>query len=634
MTSPSGPDRALRLWPGLLIASLVLLTRFGVPLVSETAAAGYTAVFGGWLGGLGVAVWWLFVSRAAWADRLGAIALMVVALAATPAVLLHPSIATGMMGLMFFVYAIPLVAVAFVLAVAAGRPLGAGTRRVLMAGAILLACGSFGLLRSDGVTGAGVAQFAWRWAPTAEERLLAESGAGSVFAPELDSPTAAAPTPSAVPSPERVGERAPADDTTPGTAAGGPVLPASAGVPPAADVTADTGAAPASPAIAGPVWAGFRGAARDSRVEGVRIGTNWNASPPSELWHRPVGPGWSSFAVRGDRLYTQEQRGEAEVVACYDAANGTPVWTHEDSVRFWEANGGAGPRATPTLAGDQVFTLGATGILNALDAADGTVRWTRNTPADTGAAVPYWGFSSSPLVLDDLVVVYAGALAGYDRASGEVRWIDEPRGDSYSSPQLAAIDGVAQIVQMTSEGAVGIAPADGHVLWEHPWSGFSIVQPATLEDGFLISTSGAGGGGLGVRRLAVHHDPGGWSVSERWTSNGLKPYFNDFVVHEGHAYGFDGRILSCIDLADGTRAWKGGRYGNGQMVLLADQDLLLVTSEDGELALVRATPDRFEEIARVPILDGKTWNHPVLAGDLLLTRNGEEMAAFRLPPAR
>jgi outer membrane protein assembly factor BamB len=137
-------------------------------------------------------------------------------------------------------------------------------------------------------------------------------------------------------------------------------------------------------------------------------------------------------------------------------------------------------------------------------------------------------------------------------------------------------------------------------------------------------------GGVGIRRITVAQRSGGWSVEERWTSNGLKPYFNDFVVHNGHAFGFDGSILASIDLQDGRRKWKGGRYGNGQLVLLLDQNLLLVLSEEGELALVSATTDQFKELARFPALNGKSWNHPLMVRDVLLVRNGEEMAAFRL----
>jgi hypothetical protein len=152
-------------------------------------------------------------------------------------------------------------------------------------------------------------------------------------------------------------------------------------------------------------------------------------------------------------------------------------------------------------------------------------------------------------------------------------------------------------------------------------------------EGDVLLTTGDAMGGVGMRRVAVARGSSGWTTEERWTTRGLKPYFNDFVVHEGHAYGFDGSILASIDLETGERAWKGGRYGHGQMVLLPDQDLLLLLSEDGELALVGATPDRYAEIARVPAIEGKTWNHPVLVGDILLVRNGEEMAAFRLPLA-
>ena len=175
-----------------------------------------------------------------------------------------------------------------------------------------------------------------------------------------------------------------------------------------------------------------------------------------------------------------------------------------------------------------------------------------------------------------------------------------------------------------------------HVSRAQPWpAGVRIVQPARASDGdVLMSAGGEGMGGAGLRRIAVAHGPGGWTIEERWTSKGLKPNFNDFVVHDGHAFGFDGSILACIDLKDGKRKWKGGRYGSGQLVLLPDQHLLLVLSEEGELALVAAAPDQFTELARVPAIEGKTWNHPVLVGDRLLVRNGQEMAAFRLSLAR
>jgi outer membrane protein assembly factor BamB len=185
---------------------------------------------------------------------------------------------------------------------------------------------------------------------------------------------------------------------------------------------------------------------------------------------------------------------------------------------------------------------------------------------------------------------------------------------------------------MHTSGAVGVDPVTGAQLWQCDWHTDGIVQPAVLPDGDIVlrSGSGMGGGEIGVRRIALTHGSGGWSAEERWTSIGLKPHFNDFVIHAGHAYGFDGGHLACIDLADGEKKWKGGRYGHGQMILIADSDVLLVVSEKGELALVAATPAEHRELARVPALEGKTWNHPVMVGDVLLVRNDHEMAAWRV----
>jgi outer membrane protein assembly factor BamB len=379
-------------------------------------------------------------------------------------------------------------------------------------------------------------------------------------------------------------------------------------------------------------WPGFRGPARDGVVHGVKIATDWAKSPPVEIWRRPIGPGWSSFAVQGDLLYTQEQRGDDEFVAAYKVSTGEPVWQHRDAARFWESVGGAGPRGTPTLSNGRVYTLGATGILNALDAADGAVVWSHNAADDTGAKDPGWGFTSSPLVVNDLVVVStSGRLVAYDAATGHRRWLGPTGGAGYSSPHLIAIDGVPQIVLLRGARTTSVSPADGTLLWEYSWQpSVSILQPGLAENGDLLIVSADAMGGVGIRRLAAAHKPDGWNVEERWTSTGLKPFYNDFVVHKGHAFGFDGSILACIDLADGARKWKGGRYGHGQLILLPDENLLLVLSEEGEIALVNATPDRFTEVARYKAIEGKTWNHPALVRDVLLVRNGEEMAAFRL----
>jgi outer membrane protein assembly factor BamB len=277
--------------------------------------------------------------------------------------------------------------------------------------------------------------------------------------------------------------------------------------------------------------------------------------------------------------------------------------------------------------------MGATGRVNALDATTGAKIWSRDAAADTGVEVPMWGFSASPLVVDDTVIVAAsGRLVAYDARDGQQRWLGPPEGAGYSSPHLLKIDGVDQVLLLRGRRTTSVAPDDGKVLWEHSGDpSVSIVQPALAPNGDVLIANGDGMGGGGIRRVAVTHGSAGWTLEERWNSRGLKPYFNDFVVHNGHAFGFDGAILSCIDLQDGARKWKGGRYGNGQMILLADQDLLLVLSEEGELALVKATPDQFTEVARFKAIEGKTWNHPVVVGNVLLVRNGEEMAAFRLP---
>ncbi len=588
----------LRLWPGIVAAILLCISRYGVPIVFPDAFV--IGFLGAVVCAVAILIWWVFFSRAPWVERISAIVVIVAAFFFTKP-LLHKSIAGGMMGMMYPIYALPpVLGPVFVAWAVLTRGFSDVVRRTAMIAAIFLACGVWLLFRTDGIIGSG-SQVTWRWTKTAEERLLATGEEANVTATKSSPPAA----------PPRSDE------------------------PVALHTTGSTTPVAPRPSFRAkePEWPGFRGPNRDSAIDGVRINTDWTTSPPVQLWRRQIGPGWSSFAVSGDVLYTQEQRGESEEVAAYRVSTGQPVWRHHDQVRFWESNGGPGPRATPTIKNNRIYTFGATGILNALDADTGARVWSRNVATDAEKAVPMWGFASSPLVINDLVIIAAsGRLAAYDAATGKRRWLGPPRPGSYSSPHLFAADGVQQIVLLSAAGVTSVSPADGTLLWEQEWDGggTTIVQPALTGDGDLLINAIATSGGLGLRRLSVTHGSNGWNVTERWTSTGLKPYFNDFVVHQGHAFGFDGNILSCIDLSDGHRTWKGGRYGNGQLVLLADEDLLLVLSEEGELALVKATPAQFTEVARFKALEGKTWNHPVLIRDTLLVRNGEEMAAFKL----
>jgi outer membrane protein assembly factor BamB len=587
------PQKLLRVWPGVVAVVLQWVFRFGVKeLFPGIQGFGY-AVLGSLAFFLVIIAWWSFLSRARWRERLGALGLIAVAIAATW-FLKHES-----MWLQWLLaYSVPVLSLAFVTWAVATRRLPDRVRHATLAATILIACGAWLLLRQDGINGDHNATFGWRWSPSAEERLLAQE-ATAPGTPATSAPVAAATPTNTQPTPSPSATTDPAKTVAPAVAV--------------TESRLD--------------WPGFRGPRRDGVVRGVKIKTDWAAAPPVQMWKRPVGPGWSSFAVNGDLVYTQEQRGDNEVVACYKASTGQPVWAHSDKARFFESNAGAGPRSTPTLSNGRAYSFGATGILNALDARTGAVVWTRNVATETSTKIPFWGFSSSPVVTGDIVIVAAaGQLVAYETATGNRRWVGPAGGGSYSSPQLVTINGVAQVL-LTSDGRLtSVSLADGKQLWQHQWAANSIVQPALIGDNVLISSQEAG-----IRRIALTNNGGAWSVAEQWTSNGLKPYFNDFVVHKGHAFGFDGRILSCVDLSNGERKWKGGRYGNGQLVLLPDQDLLLVLSEEGELALVQARSDQFTELAKVPAIQGKTWNHPVLVGDLLLVRNAEEMAAFRLP---
>ena len=377
----------------------------------------------------------------------------------------------------------------------------------------------------------------------------------------------------------------------------------------------------------------FLGPNRDGRLPGPILATNWTAQLPVQVWRHPVGAGWSGFAVAGGLAITQEQRGEEECVVAYALQTGAVLWSHADKRRYYNTLAGEGPRATPTITGQRVLAHGATGALNCLNLADGRVLWSRNGMAGKEDAAPTWGEATSPLVENDLVIFSAGgpeetSLVACRLADGSTVWSAATRWAGYSSPLSATLGGTRQVL-IFANGLLGIEAATGRQLWRFPWPGGHphVATPVVVSDSELVLSSGYG---TGSARVKVERDAAGqWSASTVWRTNRMKAKFTNLIVHRGYLYGLDDGILECLDLATGGLAWKEGRYGHGQILLVGE--LLLVLAESGDIIPVDPQPDRLRELTRFTALHEKTWNPPAVAGEYLLVRNDKEAACFRMP---
>lgn len=399
--------------------------------------------------------------------------------------------------------------------------------------------------------------------------------------------------------------------------------PASASKAPASDP---------SPAAA-PYWIGFRGPLRDGHYRERPILTDWPDGGLTPLWKQPAGGGYASFAIAHGRAFTIEQRRDREVVAAYDIRTGRELWTHDWEGEFKEWMGGDGPRATPAWYDGRVYALGALGELRCLDDRTGGLLWRVNILDDNGASNLQWGMAASPLVFDDLVVVHPGgpngrSVVAYDRLTGERRWSSLDDKAAYSSPMLATLNGRRQLLLVTGRRLVALVPESGELLWDYPWvtgNDINVAQPLVIGDRRVLLSSAYG---HGAAVIEVTDDGGRQSARTIWENTRLKNRFSSSVFHEGFIYGLDENILTCLDAETGEVKWKAGRYGHGQFILASGH--LVMLSEQGELALVRATPERHDELARFEVLEGKTWNHPAIEDGILLVRNLAEMAAFDL----
>ena len=396
----------------------------------------------------------------------------------------------------------------------------------------------------------------------------------------------------------------------------------------------------------------FLGPTGSAAVEAPALDPDWQARPPRLVWRKPIGAGWSGFAICGDRAVTLEQRGDEEVVSCRSVATGEPAWAVAVRARHETVLGGVGPRSTPTIRDGVVYSTGATGWLHAIDGASGKVAWKKNILADLGidaeahAAAVTWGRAGSPLVTESLVIVPGGgpllkpgadgrgavSLVAYDRQTGERRWTAGSEQISYVTPELATVAGREVLLAVNESRVVGYDPADGAELWGFGWPGHSnsdaTCSQARVLDGRRIFISKGYGIGAAVFATPPAGEPPAFTAA--WQQPGLlKTKFTNVVIHAGHSYGLSDGILECVRLEDGQRRWKKGRYGQGQVLRVGE--LLLVQAESGEVVLVECSPERHVERARLAALTGQTWNNPAISGDRLLVRNAEEAACYELP---
>ncbi len=379
----------------------------------------------------------------------------------------------------------------------------------------------------------------------------------------------------------------------------------------------------------------FLGPHRNGIIDqGPTLARDWKATPPQILWRQPIGPAWSGFAIVGNRAVTFEQRGEQEVVICLDVLTGKLLWDHADNSRYANPIGGEGCRSTPTIHEGRVFTFGVNGIVNCLDLVTGKLLWQRTMAKDAPKGKPEWGYAGSPLIHGEKVVISAGqshdkSLFAYRQSDGEVVWRGGSQPAEYSSPAFMTLAGVPQIVSFNMLFITSHDPDTGDVLWEYPWGIRQpcMAQPLAVGPDLVVFSSGYG---VGCELLKIQKDAEGKLSAERvWKSMNMKSKMASFFHRDGCLYGLDDGILACVDVRDGKRKWKDGRYGHGQLLFVGD--LLLVTAENGEIVLLAPTTEGPNELGTFPVFNGKTWNPPALSGDILLMRTDQEVACIRLP---
>ena len=396
-------------------------------------------------------------------------------------------------------------------------------------------------------------------------------------------------------------------------------------------------------------WPQWRGPNRDGISQEMGLLKEWSNGGPHVLWRVSLGEGFSGISVVSGRVYTMFSEGDDEFVVCLNASNGEEVWRFRSDSNYHESQGGNGPRATPTIDGELLFTVTAQGKLYALNTENGEKVWSHDLQEEFGSKIPRWGGCTSPLVEGDLLLVEVGgkdgkSIVAFDKTNGDVVWSSHTDILGYSSPIAVTIDGIRQIIVFTGTQLVSVSPANGNLYWTYPWQTEYDVNAATpvfiAPDKIFIS-SGYGKGAAVVRVRVMmsagsttgegeagmsHREPVEMKVEEIWKNQDMKNHFATSVLHGDYLYGFDNAILKCIDANTGMEKWKTRGFGKGTL-MLADEHLIIL-SDRGKLGLAEATPSAYNEVASAEVLSGLCWTVPTLANGRLYARNENEMVCL------
>ena len=381
-------------------------------------------------------------------------------------------------------------------------------------------------------------------------------------------------------------------------------------------------------------WSQWRGPSRDGISEETGLLQEWPKSGPPLAWRsNGVGNGYSSFSTSGGRLYTLGARAGVEYVIALDRATGKKVWETQNGRRF-ENDRGDGPRSTPTVEGDRLYVLGGNGDLTCLEHATGKKIWSVNIVQRFGGVNPYWGYSESPLILGDRILVNTGGrgagIAAVSTADGSTLWRQHNDGAGYSSPMLMRTGSLNQVIFFTEDRAMAVDPRDGRLLWSYNKANNGTANIATpIVRGtrvFVSSDYGTGGALLDVRaagNLAT--------ANEVYFTRDMRNHHASSVLVGDHLYGFSSSILTALMFDTGKTVWRDRSVGKGSLIF-ADGRLYLY-SEDSVVGLAEASPAGYREHGRFTLAQQSglpTWSHPIIAGGLLIIRDQDNVFAYNV----